>query len=70
MDEGKLLLAGLFTAVTELMEDLSTYEQINEPSVWAAREAGEQTIKIELEGEALLPTIIGAKAGAGRGKPL
>ena len=41
MDEGKLLLA-----VTELMEDLSTYEQINEPSVWAAREAGEQTIKM------------------------
>ena len=46
MDEGKLLLAGLFTAVTELLEDLSTYEHINESSVWAAREAGEQTIKM------------------------
>ena len=46
MDEGKLLLAGLFTAVTELLEDLSTYEHINEPLVRAAREAGKRTIKM------------------------
>ena len=45
MDEGKLLLAGLFTAVTELLEDLSLYEHINELSVRAAREAGKRTIK-------------------------
>ena len=45
MYEGKLLLAGLFTAVTELLEDLSSYEHINEPSVREAREAGKRTIK-------------------------
>ena len=40
MEEGKLLLARLFTTVTELLEGLSAYEHMNDTSVQAAREVG------------------------------
>ena len=40
MEKGKLLLTGLVSTVTELLEDLSAYEHMNDVSVQAAREAG------------------------------